>query len=103
MTDIETVFDNVGTDLLDTTGRSATYTPSGGDAVSLNVFLDKGVEFQPALDAQAYQQGILIEALLDDLGHEPDRGDVFVISGTTYTVLTVLENDGQYVRVSVRE
>ena len=48
-------------------------------------------------------EGITIEAMLKDLGREPDRDDTFVLAGTTYTVLAVIENDGRFVRVSVRQ
>lgn len=104
MADIATAFDNAFTDLVTTMGSAATYTPSGGDAVSLYALVEKGVQPQPgAYDAQAWQQGITISARLDDLGQEPNRDDTIKVGATTYTVLAVLENDGQFVRVSVRE
>ncbi|MGD8387329.1 MAG: hypothetical protein PVG49_09300 [Desulfobacteraceae bacterium] len=105
MTDIDTVFDHAGEDLLSTMGGiEGTYTPSGEDPLPVSAFVDKGVQAQPGpYDAQAWQQGITIEAMLKDLGREPDRDDTFTLGGTTYTVLAVIENDGRYVRVSVRQ
>lgn len=103
MTTIDDVFEGMGESLVDTMGVSATYTPSVGDAVTLNVLLDKGVQMQPGpYEAQAHAQGVTISALLSELGKEPDRDETFTIGATTYTILTVLENDNLFVRCSVR-
>ena len=81
----------------------ATFTPSTGSAVSLRVDFDKTVQFQPeGLTSQAWPQAITIEALLADLPHEPNRTETFAISGTTYTVQAVIENDGYFVKVHVK-
>lgn len=81
----------------------ATYTPNGGDAVSCKAWVIKGVQPQPgAFDAQVWKQGITIFALLSELGQEPNENDTFLVDGTTYTVLSVEENNGTTVRVNVR-
>jgi len=103
MTDISTVFDHVAEDLAETMGVSATYTPAVGDAVTLDVLLNQGVQMQPGpLEAQVWQQGTTIDALLDDLGKEPDRDETITIGSTTYTVLSIAENDGTWVKIIVR-
>ena len=82
--------------------EDATYTPSGGDPVSYKAWVWKAVEPQPSgYDSQAWEQGITISALLSELGQEPDRGDTFLVDGTTYKVLNVAENNGITMHVNV--
>lgn len=76
-------------------GDDATYTPYGGAAVSLRVIIDKSVLLQPAGDAQVYERGVTIEVILDDISNaEPNRGSTFVVGSETFTVQSILENDG---------
>ena len=76
-------------------GDDATYTPMGGAAVSLRVIIDKSVLLQPAGDAQVYERGVTIEVILDDISSvEPNRGSTFVVGTETFTVQSILENDG---------
>ncbi len=84
-------------------GEAATFTPAGGDAVACHVFIDFSVQLQPSgIEAQAWEQGTTIKALLSDITNEPNRGDVFTVDGVTYTVQAVLENDGLAVKVVVK-
>lgn len=80
---------------------TATYSGSG---LPCAVMIAKGIVLQPGGFVSAVSaQGITIEAALDDLGQEPDRGDTFVVASpaAVYTVLSVLENDGHVVKVQV--
>lgn len=82
--------------------ESATFNPASGDPISCMVFIDFDVELQPVgFDAQTWQQGTVIEALLSELGREPNRDETFTVHGKTYKVNAVLENDGLTVKVQV--
>jgi len=90
-------------DILTHMGASATFTPSEGDAVTCNVFVEKNVEMEPAgYEARAWETGTTILAVLDVLGKEPDSGETFEVGDDTYTVKRVLENDGVFVKVAVK-
>lgn len=83
-------------------GDDATFTPAGGVPVSCHVFVTKSVMLQPAgVETQVWQRGTTIEALVSELGGEPDRGDVFTVGSATYTVQAILENDGLVVKAVV--
>lgn len=83
-------------------GDAATFRPSGGAAVSCTVVITFNVMLQPTgIESQVWQGGTTIEALLSEITNEPNRGDVFVVRGVSYTVQAVLENDGVSVRVVV--
>ena len=82
-------------------GQSATFSPATGDDVSLKVAVSREV-VQQGFDATAWTTETTIEAILADLPHEPNRGETFVVDGTTYTVREVMENDGHTVKVVVR-
>jgi hypothetical protein len=46
----------------------------------------------------------VIECLLADTDGEPNRGEIFDVAGEgIFKVAAVLENDGRFVRVSVKE
>lgn len=83
----------------------ATYQPSAGAAVpDVPVIIEKFIDLQPAgFDSRVISQSITIEAALADLGKEPDKGETFTTAtGTVYTVLSPIENDGHTVKVQVR-
>jgi hypothetical protein len=81
----------------------ATFTPTTGAAKVVSVIIDKSVDLQPAgFSSAVVAQSITIEAILAELGKEPDRDETFTVSGTVYTVLSVVENDGYTVKVQVR-
>jgi hypothetical protein len=84
--------------------ETGTYTPNGGDAVTCQLYMIKGIQPQPgAYDTQAWQEGLQVVGFLSELGQEPNRNDTMTIHGTTYTVQSVEENNGTTVRVNVRE
>lgn len=84
-------------------GEDATYTPVTGDPVSLQVFIDFDIQFEPAdLTAQTWQRGTQIECLLDDVTDEPSRGATFEVDSVTYTVQKVVNNDGFTVKMQVK-
>ena len=102
------IFDAAGEKILYTFGvngggSAASFTPAGGTTVTLDVvFEEETRNVAEGYGAQVFVQIYTIDALLSDLGAEPDKGDVFLIDSTTYTVDAVLENDGTWVKVAVR-
>lgn len=100
-------------DLFAKAGEPAVFTPATGAPAPCNVFIDFGVELQPAgAEAQVWQLGTTIEALLSETVREPNRGEIFTVypdlasrtagtGGTAYTVQAPLENDGLTVKVVV--
>jgi hypothetical protein len=82
-------------------GVDAVFTPMVGDVSCFKVMLSEFSQSQPEGRAQTWLQGKTIDYSLSDLSREVEVGDVFVIAGISYTVLSVLTNDGYVVRVSV--
>lgn len=83
---------------------TSVFLPSGGPSCSCQIMISRGVSLQPGgFESAVSAQGITIEAALDDLGKEPDRGETFTVlsPATVYTVLSVIENDGHTVKVQV--
>ena len=96
-------FSNVIADIFNTIGDDAIFTPAGGAPVDCKVDLVTEVDSQPhQFSTTAWAQGKTIEAILSVIGKEPDRGDIFTIDGTDYTVEAVVENDGYCVKVVVK-
>jgi len=83
---------------------TATYTPSTGPAVTgVKIMIEKSALLEPGgFISSVSAQGIIIEAALDNLGKEPDRGETFTVGSTVYTVLAVQDNDGHTARVHVK-
>jgi hypothetical protein len=76
----------------------ATFTPQGGSSVGCSVIVNRGVLLQPSgMDTQVFERGTTIEAMLSEIGAEPNRGDVFVIGAETFTVQSIDSNDGDTV------
>ena len=98
----EDIFDQAARDAFDVLGRPATFTPATGDPVTLQVSLEQEVDFQPAGEAAVWETGATIEYVLEDLGREADPGETFTIDTTVYTVKSVIENDGRFIRVAVK-
>lgn len=95
-----TAFDTAIKDIFDdeNIGSDAVYTPSGGSAISCRVIIERNVLLQPdSMTTQVYEHGTTIEAILDDMGAEPNRGDTFVIGTETFTVQSIDSNDGMTV------
>lgn len=86
--------------LIDLLGEDVTYVACGLAAVQIKAVVDFDIEiigpqaFVPELQTQ-------IEALKTDVP-SPQKNDVFIYNDTTYTVDSVLSDDGIYVRVTVK-
>lgn len=85
-------------------GVDAVYTPAGGAAIPpIRVILERDVLLQPGdMSAQVPERANTIEALLEDVGEEPNRGATFVIGAETFTVRAVEKNDGDTVTMVVK-
>jgi hypothetical protein len=96
-----TVFGDALSDIINSElGEDAVYTPVSGAAKSIRVFIERNTSLQPTgFEGQVFERGTIIEALLADLGGEPDPGATFVVSGETYTVRTIEDNDDYIVRM----
>ncbi|MDX9819493.1 MAG: hypothetical protein RBT16_11305 [Desulfococcus multivorans] len=83
-------------------GEDAVFMPAAGNPIPCKVFIDFDVSLEPAgVDARVWQQGTVIEALLSEIGREPDRGETFTIGSETFTVQAILENDRLSVKMQV--
>lgn len=101
--DIETIFDDAIDRIFTVQGRAATFTPATGSAISCNVILS--TDWEPGPDGYSSKAGNtvqVIEAVLDDLGRAPVRGETFTVSGTTYTVQYTKDQDERCVSVAVK-
>jgi hypothetical protein len=92
--------------IFDAAGEDAVFTPATGDPIPCKVFIDFNVMLQPGgVEAQVWEQGTTIEALLSVLGREPNRGETFTLDiptdDTTYTVQAIIEDDGLTVKAVV--
>lgn len=92
--------------IFDVAAEDAIFTPAAGAAIDCKVFIDFDVDLQPAgMEAQVWQRGTTIEALLSEIGREPDRGETFTLdipsAGTVYTVQAILQNDGLTIKAVV--
>lgn len=93
-------------DIFEAAAEEAVFTPATGDSIPCLVFIDFNVQLQPAgMEVQIWQQGTTIEALLSEIGREPNRGEIFTLDipsdDTVYTVQAILENDGLTVKAVV--
>lgn len=90
------VFSNALRDIFATAlACDATFTPQGGSSVGCSVIVNRGVLLQPSgMDTQVFERGTTIEAMLSEIGAEPNRGDVFVIGAETFAVQSIDSNDG---------
>jgi hypothetical protein len=83
-------------------GEAAVFTPSTGAPIPCFVFIDFDVELQPSgMEAQVWERGTTIEALLSVILKEPDRAETFTVDGVVYTVKSIAENDGLTVKCVV--
>ena len=97
------IFATAATDIMEKLGASATFTPAVGDPVEdCHISIERDVELQPSgFDTEVYALGITVEALLSEVGGEPNRGDVFETETETFTVEAPISNDGTFVKVQV--
>ncbi|MDP2366367.1 MAG: hypothetical protein Q8M94_21650, partial [Ignavibacteria bacterium] len=99
---IRAVFAEALPDIFEAAGEDAIYTPVGGPAIPCKIFIEFDVLLQPTgTDTQVWEQGTTIEALLSVLGSEPLRGAEFSYDDITYTVRSVVKNDGLTVKLVV--
>lgn len=99
---LRTVFGEALSDIFEAAAETAVFTPATGSPVDCQVEIDFDVSLQPAgAEAQVWQQGTTIEALLSAIGREPNRGETFTVDGTVYTVQAILANNKLTVKVVV--
>ena len=92
----------MGDVLFDQLGVDATFTPSAGDPVSLKINFKSVLVMQPTgYETRSWQGEKSIEFILADIGREPNRGEVFEVDETDYTVQAVIANDGRFCQVAV--
>jgi hypothetical protein len=98
------IFDQAAMDMFDQMDtKDAVFTPAVGDPVPCKINLEFDVDLEPhGFDSQVWSRGTTIEAILNVLGKEPDKGETFTVGETDYTVQTVQENDGRFVKVVVK-
>jgi hypothetical protein len=99
----DAIFVNAVSDIFNSPiGEDAVYTPAGGAAVTCRVIINRDILLQPdGLTAQAAVAGISIEALLSEIGQEPNRNDVFTVGAEIFTVSSIIRNDGLTVEAVV--
>lgn len=91
-----------GERIMESLGNSAVYYPDNGDPVDCTVHLDEDIKISPeGFELQVYQPTKTIEALYHEIGQIPKKGERFVIGSYSYTVKTVLEQDGIFVLMGV--
>jgi hypothetical protein len=96
------VFAEALPDMFNSAGEAAVFTPEVGDPIDCMVFIDFNVMLQPSgVEVQVWQRGTTIEALLSEIGREPNRGETFTVDSVDYTVQAILENDGLTVKAVV--
>lgn len=101
----DSTFDTMFRQNLAILGDDASFVPRDGQTVTgIQVWPDREMILQSeGYEGQVYAQVDTIEAILADLGKEPDEGDVFVVGAYRYTVTAPMENDGATVKVAVRK
>lgn len=100
---IDAIFTQAAADIFNSpVGEDAVYTPAGGTAVPCRIVVNRDVLLQPdGMNAQVIGRGTTIESILEDLGQEPNRGDVFTVGAETFTVGSIERNDGVTVEAVV--
>lgn len=96
------VFDQAIEDIFSKLGVDAVFTTGGVDT-DCKVDLSTGIQNEPfSVDAQVWGNNVTIEAILAEIGKEPDKNDTFTIDETIYIVQTIQENDGRTVKTVVK-
>jgi len=104
---INTILKMHAAKIIDHTGEEAVYTPINwepGDveSVTCNVVLSHDVLIQAdGYDASVATLGTTITALVDDVG-TVNKGDTFLVDGTTYTVIRPESNDNIMITLVVK-
>ena len=80
----------------------ATFWPETGEPVTLNVEKRIETEFQPiGFEGQAFDKMTTILYVYADIGREVNVKEEFEINSTIFTVRSVIENDGYFVKCEV--
>jgi hypothetical protein len=99
---LRAVFSDALPGIFEAAGEDALFAPAAGNAIPCHVFIDFNVKLQPGgTTGQIVIRGTTIEALLSEIGREPNRNETFTLDGVVYTVKSPLENDGLTVKVVV--
>jgi hypothetical protein len=101
----EAAFDNMADVVNDVLGVSATFIPTVGDSVTLNIHYDQRVaEIPDGFQGRVTAYMREIEFLYSDIGRIPDSGEQFKIDSNYYTVeyISAHEQSGRFVKAVVR-
>ena len=99
---LRTVFAEALPNIFDAAGEDAVFHPLTGPSVPCKIFIDFNVQLQASgAEMQIWERGTTIEALLSEIGGEPDAGSHFVYDGTSYYVRVITDNDGLTVKAVV--
>lgn len=86
---------------LEVLGQTVTYTPSGGDAVSLNAIIDYNVDVIDAVYGEVGERRNEITFLKADIPSGA-RGSSVSVDSVLYTLQDLLDSDGITERWSLR-
>lgn len=90
-------------DMFEAAGEAAVFTPAAGDPIPCQVFIDFNQVLEPdGYEGMSTQRGTIIEALLSDIGREPNRDETFTVDGVIYRVARPIANDGFTVKIAVK-
>jgi len=97
------VFTDALQNMFEAAGEDAVFAPATGDPVPCKVFIDFDQVMEPdGLEGMSMQRGTVIEALLSDIGREPNRDETFTVAGVTYRVARITANDSFTVKMAVK-
>ena len=82
-------------------GETVTYTPSGGDPVSLNAIVDYNVTPVEGLYGEVGERRNEITLRKTDVSGA-NRGDAVMVNAVAYTLQDLIEDDGIVERWSLR-
>lgn len=91
MSGFDTSFSNILSDLFSDNqyGDEAVFTPLVGDQINLYVVLSHDYDYQPLSDVQVAYQSITISYKRSDIDRKVLAGEIFIINGTSYTVISM--------------
>ncbi len=83
-------------------GSDAVFKPASGPDVPCRIIINRDILMQPeSMTAQVYERGTSIEAQISQLGRAPVRGEQFAVGAETFTVQSLVRNDGMTVEAIV--
>lgn len=84
-------------------GSDAVFKPaSGPDVPDCRIIINRDILMQPeSMTAQVYERGTSIEAQISQIGRAPVRGEQFAVGAETFTVQSLVRNDGMTVEAIV--